>query len=241
MPPRPELLVSLPMKLHHIVAPQKIRRIEKQFGRDRALKILDVGCGNHSPSLTKHWFPKCEYHGVDIQEYNLNEGDRRCIDKFFLVTAEGGGYEAIPRAEYDAVILNHVVEHLPDPQGIVMRMCESLRPGGIIYIAFPSERSLALPSAEGTLQFCDDPTHVYLPSVREVANWLLQRDVAVVYGGRSRDSIRALIGIPLYVIQLLRRLLGMRMRATGLWYILGFEACIVGIRKSVMGATGKVQ
>ena len=74
------------------------------------------------------------------------------------------------------MILNHVVEHMREPAPIVAKLCAKLKPGGYIWIAFPSVRSLSLPhSVDETLNFYDDPTHVYLPDVGEIADMFCWR------------------------------------------------------------------
>ncbi len=131
----------------------------------------------------------CHYTGADIQRYNMSGEDDAAMDAFYLLGADGSGYAAIPDGSYDFVILNHVLEHMTEPAPVLAALCAKLKPGGYIWIAFPSLRSLSLPSSEDeTLQFCDDPTHVYLPDVREVANILLANGVKVVHAGRSREG-----------------------------------------------------
>ena len=77
-----------------------------------SIRILDIGCGNNSPSVTKRWFPSCHYTGADIQRYNLSGEDDKAMDAFYLLGADGSGYAAIPDGSYDFVILNHVLEHM---------------------------------------------------------------------------------------------------------------------------------
>jgi SAM-dependent methyltransferase len=197
----------------------------------RPVRILDIGCGNQSPSTTKHWFPQSYYSGADIQEYNLTAQDLAAMDDFFLLGTDGSGYDAIPGNSYDFIILHHVVEHITDPAPILERICSKLKPGGVIWIAFPSLRSLSLPSAEGTLQFCDDPTHVRIPDIREISNILLTHNVAVLHAGRSRYFVRSMIGLAILPYALLRKLWTGKLSGKGLWYILGFEDHVFGQRK----------
>jgi 2-polyprenyl-3-methyl-5-hydroxy-6-metoxy-1,4-benzoquinol methylase len=197
----------------------------------QSLRILDIGCGNNSPSTTKHWFPGCHYSGADIEQYNNNADDLAAMDAFYLLGTDGSGYSAIPVSSYDFIILHHVVEHMPVPAPILNAICTKLKPGGYIWIAFPSLRSLSLPSAEGTLQFCDDPTHVYVPDIREISNILLANGVKVLDAGRSRSFVREMIGAIVLPWALLKKLITGRLSAIGLWYILGFEDHVFGQRK----------
>ena len=170
--------------------PPRLRPVRRAFG-DRPIRILDIGCGNHSPTITKRWFPRAEYHGADIQSFNLDARDQANMDRFFPLTTDGGGYEKIPDNDYDFIICNHVIEHIKEQEAALKNICAKLKPGGLIWVAFPSLRSLELPSAVGTLNFCDDDTHVRLCDVREVSNWLMDNNVRVLSGGRSlRDALR---------------------------------------------------
>ena len=195
-----------------------------------SIRILDIGCGNNSPSTTKHWFPGCRYEGADIQQYNLSGTDLVAMDAFYLLGADGSGYSAIPDRSYDFIILHHVVEHMADPLPILATVCSKLKPGGLIWIGFPSLRSLSLPSGEGTLQFCDDPTHVRVPHVWEISNILLANGVKVLHAGRSRSFFREALGAAMLPWAMLRRLFTGRLSGAGLWYILGFEDHVFGQR-----------
>jgi SAM-dependent methyltransferase len=194
-------------------------------------KILDIGCGNNSPSTTKQWFKDCTYHGADIEHYNNNASDIALIDKFYLLGVDGSGYEQIPDASFDFIILHHVVEHMMDPAPILVKICAKLKPGGFIWIAFPSLKSLSLPSAEGTLQFCDDPTHVHVPTVHDVSNVLLRNSVRVLNAGRSRYLVRSVLGVVLLPMALMKKWATGRFSGKGLWYILGFEDHVFGQRR----------
>lgn len=212
--------------------PVKFRYIRHRLTTP-APRILDIGCGNNSPSLTKKWFPACHYAGADIQQYNLGDADLAAMDRFFPIGVDGSGYEAIPDASYDLVILNHVIEHMPNPAPIVAKLCGKLKPGGYFWIAFPSLRSLSLPhSIDETLNFCDDPTHVYLPELREIANVLLANGVSIVHAGRSREGFLTSLADRFKLAKrLLIRALTGKFSGRGLWYVLGFEDHVLGQHK----------
>jgi 2-polyprenyl-3-methyl-5-hydroxy-6-metoxy-1,4-benzoquinol methylase len=203
-----------------------------------APRILDIGCGNSSPTVTKRWFPDCHYAGADIQRYGLSDADVAAMDAFYPLNIDGSGYDAIPDASYDFLILNHVVEHMRDPAPVVATLCGKLKPGGFIWIAFPSLRSLSLPhSADETLQFCDDATHVYLPDVREMANVVLANGVTVMHAGRSREGFFTSLGDVLKLgKRMVRWLFTGKFSGRGMWYVLGFEDHVFGQRR--MGERG---
>ncbi len=197
-----------------------------------APRILDIGCGNGSPTVTKRWFPGCHYAGADIQRYKLSNADVAAMDEFYQLGADGSGYDAIPEASYDFVILNHVVEHMSDPAPIVAKLSSKLKPGGYIWIAFPSKRSLRLPhSVDETLNFYDDPTHVYLPDLGEIAAVLRANGVVVLHAGRSREGFfTTLADMVKLGKRLVRKVLTGKFSGRGMWYLLGFEDHVFGQR-----------
>lgn len=208
--------------------PMKFRMVRGRLTAP-APRILDIGCGNGSPTVTKRWFPGCHYAGADIQRYKLSNADVAAMDAFYPLNADGSGYDA----SYDFVILNHVVEHIREPAPVVATLCAKLKPGGFMWIAFPSLRSLSLPhSVDETLQFCDDPTHVYLPDVREIANVLLANGVAVLHAGRSREGFSTAIADAVkFCKRCVMRVFTGKFSGRGMWYVLGFEDHVFGQRR----------
>lgn len=195
--------------------------------RESQPRILDLGCGYNTSRVTKHWFPGCYYAGADIQKLSVD--DEAAMDRFYLLSESGAGLETIPNAEFDLVILNHVLEHIYNPEPLLDAACRKLKPGGYIWIAFPSVRSLSLPASEGTLHFCDDPTHVRVPDIREVSNILLKDGVKILHAGRSHHFVKTVLGAILLPYSMLRRIITGRRFGRGLWFILGFEDHVFGI------------
>jgi len=165
--------------------------------------MLDVGCGDHSPTLTKRWLRDVVYHGVDRAVYNNDERDLAAMDRSFTLDLAEAELDEIPDGEYDAVVFCHVIEHLPNGLDVLAALCGKLAPGGVIYVEFPSPRSLWLPSARGTLNFWDDPTHVRVYDRDEIARVLVERGVEVLARGRSRDHLKAMVGLATLPLQAL--------------------------------------
>jgi len=181
-----ELLRRLPGRL-----PFRFQEVQRRFG-DRPFRLLDVGAGNHSASTAKRWFPHCRYSGVDRdRHYHNDPADFRAMEEFFeldLTRLELGG---IPDRTYDAILMAHVIEHLPNGDDVVRALCPKLRPGGIFYLEFPAPRSVRFPSMKGTLNFYDDASHVRIFSVAEVRGVLEGCGLRVVRSGTRRDLVRA--------------------------------------------------
>ena len=194
------------MKLGKYITPTKFRFAKKKY-KGKKINILDVGCFN-SPSLTKHWFPNSEYHGLDISDERMSNEDKKKIEKFFLVSPNGlDGYDQIEDNYYDFIVMNHVIEHVKDQDQIIKSVCKKLKVGGIIWIAFPSPKSINFPSAKGTLNFYDDPTHISITSTDFVSSRLKENNIVIIRSGKSNDFIRYIIGIFIFPLAKISQLI----------------------------------
>ena len=99
--------------------------------RDRA--VLDFGCGF---GATTRLLADC---GIKIVAYDpspvrLATVRKRCAEA--VVTGDLKDLEA--NAPYAGMILDNVLEHLPDPNLLIVFISGLLRPGAIVYLSVPS-------------------------------------------------------------------------------------------------------
>jgi SAM-dependent methyltransferase len=140
-----------------------------EWGKERFLsqlpqnaRILDVGCGNDSPKFTKDILPCCNYVGVDVGDYNQSRPD--LADQYVITSPEDFCAKIGELGcDFDAVISAHNLEHCDDRDGVLVNMLQSIKPGGMLYLAFPSADSLTFPNRKGTLNYLDDLTHQGTP------------------------------------------------------------------------------
>jgi SAM-dependent methyltransferase len=168
------------------------------------LKILDVGSGSHSSTITKKWLPNCHYTGVDRDvSYDNTEEDVQNMDEFFQLDLTELDYSKIPDDTYDVIIMSHVIEHLHNGDKVLPLLLKKLKKGGLFYIEFPCEASASFPSKKETLNFFDDDTHVRIWSIKEVANIFMSEGFNVKMAGKNRSWINIAlmpIKIPLQLI-----------------------------------------
>jgi SAM-dependent methyltransferase len=182
-----------------ILIPTRFRLFRKRLNHT-SFNFLDVGSGSHSATLTKQWFPLCNYHGIDLsRDWDYDEDDIRAMDRFFEMDLTKLQFEDIPDDHYDVLMMSHVVEHLPNGDQVIEHLLPKLKKGGSVYIEFPGARSTKLPSRKGTLNFYDDKSHCRLYSVDEVTAILSRNGCTIVSAGTRRDWDK-IVAMPLRMI-----------------------------------------
>ncbi|MBX6367979.1 MAG: class I SAM-dependent methyltransferase [Rhodospirillales bacterium] len=123
-------------------------------------RVLDVGCLGWTVAALR---PELRHAGCDIEEPDkIPEGAE------FRVVDLREGPLPFEDDRFDLVVASHVIEHLPNPIPAFGEMLRVCRPGGLVYVEAPSDRS-ALYSWGGRqdrafiFSFYDDPTHVGRP------------------------------------------------------------------------------
>jgi len=202
--------------------PFRLRFFRREY-RNRAINALDVGCGNHSPVLVKRWFPDWNYYGLDREEYETDDNDRNAMTKYFRLDLSTDRLDVLPEAYFDVVIMAHIVEHLRNGLAVIRSLSTKMKKGGKIYIEFPSVRSLSLPTMYGTLNFCDDETHVRVYSVQEIANTLLDMNFRIIRAGTRRDW-KLVLTLPVRL--LLKFIVRRKIGGGDFWDVSGFASYV---------------
>lgn len=211
-----------------IIKPFRIRQVQRYL-KAEDVRILDVGSGSHSASITRQWIPKCHYTGLDISKsFGNDESDYKAMDSFIEMDLTKLDFTSIPDNSFDLIIMSHVVEHLHNGDKVIQGLVSKLKQGGIFYIEFPSERSVNFPSMRETLNFYDDPTHCRIYTVKEVSGLLKARDMEVVSSGVRRQLINILVMPVKILLQLLTK---GYVRAGVFWDLYGFAEFVIAKKK----------
>ena len=218
------------MDLRRLVLPYSYRTIRRRLSCSDEIRVLDIGCGSDMPEIARRAFSRCTYHGLDIAEPKPDA--LRHIDRFFRLDLTTADFADIEDGYYDVILMSHVIEHITNGERVIQALAPKLKPQGIMFVEFPSVRSLGLPSGTGTLQFCDDETHVRVYEISEVANTMLRAGLVVVNAGTRRDWVRIALAPAAIPLQILNLLTIGRLHARGLWDILGFASFVMAVRKA---------
>jgi len=191
---------------------------------DKPFTLLDIGCGNHSATVTKNFFPNCEYYGVDrSREYANDENDFKRMSGFYEMDVTSLNFDVFPDSYFDVINLRYIMEHLHNGDLVLRKLVPKLKKGGHMYLEWPRSISTNFPSRVGTLNFYDDSTHCRLYSIPELSRLLEEESFKVLRSGTKRDPKIVLL-TPLYAFR--NWTVFGRVQGPILWDLLGFTEYI---------------
>jgi SAM-dependent methyltransferase len=218
----------------------RVKYLYNRFFRSRGLdsflsslpkgsSILDVGCGNNSPYIIKNTFPSFHYTGIDIGDYNQS---KPILADNYIVTSSSNFASEIEglAGNFDAVISSHNIEHCDDRWRTLTAMIHALKPGGMLYISFPCEKSIYFPRRKRTLNYFDDITHKgEPPSYSTIMNSMAAEDLSIIFStSQYKPLLLRLLGFVQEPIAKYNNTI-----LQGTWSYYGFESIIWARKPSV--------
>ena len=108
-----------------------------QYLARRGMKVLDYGCGS-GVSLLEAQALGAEAYGIET-----DPNVQQVIDALGLRIHIGTLDDApFGDTRFDLIVLNQVIEHLPEPAGLLARLGDLLAPGGRLVLSFPNAGSV---------------------------------------------------------------------------------------------------
>ena len=99
-------------------------------------KVLDIGCG-YCLSLLE-----MRAKGVECWGVEADPNVKVIADRYGLPVHIGNIYDVpFPEMTFDLIVLNQVIEHVPDPRAMLEAVRARLAPGGRVALAFPNPGS----------------------------------------------------------------------------------------------------
>jgi SAM-dependent methyltransferase len=191
-------------------------------------KVMDVGCGNNSPEITKTLRPDIYYIGIDIGMYNQQNNVYDFANEMVITEPESFAQSIEQYAnQIDCVISEHNLEHVNDMKGTLQAMLKSVNGGGVIYLAFPCEESVNFPKRKGTmtLNFYDDETHVNVIPYSTVLSILKEEGFKILFSSKRYRPFW-LFGLGL-ILEPFSRLFNWVPPFNCTWAFYGFESKII--------------
>jgi 2-polyprenyl-3-methyl-5-hydroxy-6-metoxy-1,4-benzoquinol methylase len=95
-------------------------------------RLLEVGVGDGS------LLAAARREGFEVMGCDLSPAIARHVESKYGICVHCGLLETMPAEQFDAVFLNHVVEHVEDPVHFLSTVRRLLAPNGVIHIAVPN-------------------------------------------------------------------------------------------------------
>jgi SAM-dependent methyltransferase len=164
-------------------------------------RLLELGCGDGR--LLAELRGDFDVTGIDISEYAVARARQRLPGAHLLV---GDVADCDPEAHFDVVVAFNVLEHLPDPRTLMMRVGEMLSEGGRFVFAVPNKHG-TVGSALVRLMNRMDHTHISTYSRErwlEIADELGFQQIRVLnatwFGPTASDLAKAYAPILIVVL-----------------------------------------
>lgn len=109
----------------------------QRLPRDASASVLEVGCGSGATGALAFAHGRAgRYVGVELFEGAASEA-RKVLSDVVVGDVESIEFPWQP-AEFDALILSEVLEHLLDPWTTLSRLARHVRPGGLVLASSPN-------------------------------------------------------------------------------------------------------
>lgn len=132
-------------------------------------RLLDVGFGN-GDYLRLASGLGWDVAGVDADPVTVQNGQARA-----LPVREGGPEAFLDQpSSFDAVTLNHTIEHVHDPRQLLQHVYELLKPGGFLYLETPNIDAFGHRDYGEYWRGIEAPRHLILFSIKALLELLHQ-------------------------------------------------------------------
>ena len=116
---------------------QRRVRVAARFLSEHPCRLLDCGCGSGGYVEALDTLPHIRAYGLEFEASKVRRARRRIIASSRVVQ---GDIQTMPYADnsFDAVLLNEVLEHVPDQNRGLKEVNRVLRPGGRLLVFSPN-------------------------------------------------------------------------------------------------------
>jgi 2-polyprenyl-6-hydroxyphenyl methylase / 3-demethylubiquinone-9 3-methyltransferase len=142
-------------------------------------KVLDVGCGGGilAEAMARRG---AQVTGIDLSEKGLRVAELHLLQSKLDITyreISAEEYAATHPGAFDVVTCMELLEHVPEPAGMVAACARLVRPGGRVFFSTinrnPKSYLFAVIGAEYVLKLLPKGTHEYLRFIKpsELSRW----------------------------------------------------------------------
>ena len=169
-------------------ANERLRFLVDDFVSRKNIRILDFGCGNGANLKRLSGLGYKNLMGFDF--------DPKAIS---FVSSQGiscsGDFLELTKNSFDIVFLNHVIEHLPDPEITIRKLSTLLRPEGIMMIRTPNSQSFLARLCGFNWRGWETPRHLNIFSFQSLKIMIDANPSVVVSEACTSNDMLAAIAI----------------------------------------------
>ncbi len=128
-------------------------------------RILDVGCGLGFllSGINKEW----QRIGVELSEFAADIASK--WGTVFRGTLEEASFDS---KSFDVVVLHHVIEHVPNPESLIIEIRRILKPDGMLILGTPNFDCGCARLFGGNFRLLNDKSHITLFSEESLRRFL---------------------------------------------------------------------
>lgn len=189
----------------------RIELVERiHAGKRDAIRVLELGCGcGATLARIKYLYPNAEVYGIELSEEAVKYGK-------YLGKIIAGNIETMElpyqTGMFDYILFGDVLEHLHDPQKMLCRVKELLKPDGVLITSIPNimNISVIVHLLQGNFTYHDsgllDRTHIHFFTRKEIEKMFRQCGFQITgmgstcgrEGMKAEDELlaKAVLGLP---------------------------------------------
>lgn len=160
-------------------------------------KLLEVGCGNGEMLATMREL-EWQVEGVDFDPNAVKAAESRGLK----VRLGGLLEQRYPSNSFDAIVMSHVIEHVPEPSELIKESYRILKDGGSLTIVTPNIKSWGHKLYEDAWRGLEPPRHLQIFSKTSLSKITMRSGFTKL---KCRSSIRGARGMFIASINLRRR------------------------------------
>jgi len=160
---------------------------------DEFHRILDVGGEPADAIIAKRLFRTVAIEAVNIKKPLEEIAGYKLFEKYHVADLDKSDLTFLANERFDYVISSHLIEHLGHGEKIVSEMCDKIRPGGHLYLEWPSIESKHFPIRGVGLNFYDDGTHVDTFPLERIEKIIRGKGLEILRAGKRRHPLRMLL------------------------------------------------
>lgn len=167
---------------------QRVKRVFSDLGPESV--VLDYGCGagKFLDQMSKRG---CQTVGVDFSSQVIEQLKSKGHEAY---SVDENIWSNLEDSSIDFIRMNHVVEHLYQPELVLANLLKKLKPGGKIHIAVPNPAGCTARMFRSMWHGLDCPRHVILYPPGTLSRYLLTLgydSVVTMPEPLSKDHVRS--------------------------------------------------